>query len=225
MPRKKTFAVIGIGNFGTAVIKTLISKKQDVYVYDKDKTTLTNTIDTFENLEGAAIDTTFKNNLIEHGFKEFDTVIVTMSSNIEAGILTIIGLQDIGVKNIIAKGKDDRHVKILNAIGITNIVQPDAFSGKMTATKAMYGLEADIQSMDDKYASIIIKVSEPSINGKNLTDIGLINNKMYNIIKVTRKGKTILPADLDKLEFDDEVLFISQIDQITKLINLLTIEK
>ncbi|AGM25457.1 potassium channel family protein [Spiroplasma chrysopicola] len=218
MARKKSFAIIGINNFGQAIVDTLIQKKQHIMVFDIDQAKINNMVASYEQVDGVALDTTIKANLIEQGMEQYDTVIVTMATNIEASILTIISLQDIGVVNIIAKAKDSRHTRILKALGITNIVQPDVMAGHMTASKALFDVDIEIQTVDENYASVSIIVTEPSIEGQSLLDLRLINNKDYNIVHVKRKGRIILPADVDTLKLGDELLVISKINAINDLV-------
>ncbi|AKM53487.1 potassium channel family protein [Spiroplasma mirum] len=217
MARKKSFAIIGLSNFGKAVIDTLVAKKQHVMVFDADQAKVNNMIASYEQIDGVALDSTIKANLIEQGLDQYDNVIVTMATNIEASVLTIISLQDIGVNNIIAKSKDSRHARILKALGITNIVQPDLIAGNIIAAKAMFDVAIEMQIVDENYASVVIKVTEPSINGSSLLDLRLINNKDYNIVHIKRKGKVILPGDIDSLKLGDELLFIAKINAINDL--------
>ncbi|KAF0851985.1 MAG: TrkA family potassium uptake protein [Spiroplasma poulsonii] len=217
MARRKSFAIIGLNNFGRSIIETLIVRKQHIMVFDVDQAKVNNMIASYDQIDGVALDSTVKANLIEQGLDQYDTIIVTMASNIEASVLTIIGLQDIGITNIIAKSKDIRHTRILKALGITNIVQPDTMAGSITATKAMFDIEIEIQTVDENYASLTIQVTDPSIEGQSLSDLRFINNKDYNIVYVKRKGRVILPGDVDSIKLDDELLFIAKISAINDL--------
>ncbi|WP_374697074.1 potassium channel family protein [Spiroplasma endosymbiont of Polydrusus formosus] len=217
MARRKSFAIIGLNNFGRSIVETLIARKQHIMVFDIDQTKVNNMIASYDQVDGVSLDSTVKTNLIEQGLDQYDTVIITMASNIETSVLTIVGLQDIGITNIIAKSKDIRHTRILKALGIKNIVQPDTMAGSITATKAMFDIDVEMQTVDENYASLIIQVTDSSIEGQTLSELRFINNKDYNIVYVKRKGRVILPGDVETIKLDDELLFIAKINAINDL--------
>ncbi|WP_425378355.1 potassium channel family protein [Spiroplasma endosymbiont of Polydrusus pterygomalis] len=217
MVRRKSFAIIGLNNFGRSIVETLIPRKQHIMVFDIDQAKVNNMIASYDQIDGVALDSTVKTNLIEQGLDQYDTVIITMASNIETSVLTIVGLQDLGITNIIAKSKDIRHTRILKALGINNIVQPDTMAGSITATKAMFDIDIEMQTVDENYASLIIQVTDPSIEGQTLSELRFINNKDYNIVYVKRKGRVILPGDVETIKLDDELLFIAKINAINDL--------
>lgn len=221
MIRKKNFAIIGLNNFGQSIIETLIIKKQYITVFDINQTKVNNIIASYDQINGVVLDTTVKVNLIEQGLEQYDTIIITISSNIEANILTIIGLLDIGITNIISKVKDIRHARILKALGINDIIQPDIMAGSITANKAIFNIKTEMQTVDENYASLIIKVTNPNIEGQTLSELCFIDNKDYNIVYIKRNGNIILPKDIKIIELNDELLFITKINIINDLTNKL----
>lgn len=224
MPRKKSFAVIGLGKFGKSVIETLLQRKQNIYVFDNNEQRIQNLINVHNEVEGLIIDSTQKATLQEKGFDKFDSVIVAIG-NMESSILTAINLIDLNVQNIFCKAADNRHMRILKAIGVKNIIQPDAISGRIAAFRSFYNIDFDIQPVDEEYVSTIIKVNEQAVDNKTIQELKMSNNKDYNIVYIKRKGKTILPEATTEIKLNDEIMFIAKNNIINEWFNRLTISE
>ena len=93
---KKSFAVIGVGRFGQALIEELVSLEANVLVIDKN----------FEKIEKIAklvtnaicLDSTDIDALREISISSYETVIVATGMNVDNSILTTLILEDLGVK-------------------------------------------------------------------------------------------------------------------------------
>ena len=96
-----TFAVIGLGRFGTAVARTLASYDQDVILIDKDAEKIR---ELREISDYAYIMKRFDLKSFEEvGMRDVDTAIVCIGENLEANLLAVLYCQQLEVKNIIAK--------------------------------------------------------------------------------------------------------------------------
>lgn len=98
---KTSYAVIGLGKFGQYVAKGLIRNNENVIVCDDSE----EHIREFKDLsdEVYILDATNKEALREAGVKELDVVIISIGENIESSILSVIALQELKNKFIIAK--------------------------------------------------------------------------------------------------------------------------
>ncbi|AHI53523.1 potassium uptake protein KtrA [Spiroplasma sabaudiense Ar-1343] len=220
MARKKSFAVIGANNFGMAVTKTLEDKKQSVVVYDFDEHKLNAHLAGMATAEGIVLDATNKTSLEKAGIKQFDGVIVAFGSNMEVSIITVLNLLDLGIGNIIAKANDLRHKRILLALGLdeNQVIIPDIISGKMVATRSLFDIDIDVQSIDDDFISTTIIVSDPGVIDKSIQESHLTANNNWNIIQIKRGGKVILPDEKTILKKDDQVVLFARITAVNDLI-------
>jgi trk system potassium uptake protein TrkA len=127
------FAVIGLGNFGSNVAKTLYEKGNEVLAVDKDK----NKAEEFKTVVSHAVsmDAVDKENLQALGIKEMDVVVVSLGPEMEASILTVLYLHEIGAKRIIAKALTEDHAKILESVGATEIINPEKDMAIKTAIR------------------------------------------------------------------------------------------
>ncbi|ALD66028.1 potassium channel family protein [Spiroplasma cantharicola] len=205
MARKKSFAIFGANYFGLSVAQTLDERKQLIKIFDYDEERLNLYINQFESVEGVVLDATNKNALEKNGISQYDGVIVCFGGNMESSILTVLNLLDLGVENIIVKARDERHKRILLALGLEEdkVIIPDVITGKMVATKSLFDIESEVQSIDNEYVFTSITVYEEEIIDKSIFDAGLVSNKDFNIIQIKRNGKTILPDEYTILKEGD----------------------
>ncbi|WP_342258629.1 TrkA family potassium uptake protein [Spiroplasma endosymbiont of Dioctria linearis] len=205
MARKKSFAIFGANYFGLSVAQTLDERKQLIKIFDYDEERLNLHINQFESVEGVVLDATNKNALEKNGISQYDGVIVCFGGNMESSILTVLNLIDLGVENIIVKARDERHKRILLALGLEEdkVIIPDVITGKMVATKSLFDIESEVQSIDNEYVFTSITVHEEEIIDKSIFDAGLVSNKDFNIIQIKRNGKTILPDEYTILKEGD----------------------
>ncbi|AUB31177.1 potassium channel family protein [Spiroplasma floricola] len=205
MARKKSFAIFGANYFGLSVAQTLDEKKQLIKIFDYDEEKLNLHINEFESVEGIVLDATNKNALEKNGIAQYDGVIVCFGGNMESSILTVLNLLDLGVENIIVKARDERHKRILLALGLEEdkVIIPDVITGKMVATKSLFDIESEVQSIDNEYVFTSITVKEEEVIDKSIFDAGLSSNKDFNIIQIKRNGKTLLPDEYTILKEGD----------------------
>lgn len=214
----KEFCVIGLGHFGIAVAETLASMNHNVTVIDTDSSKIKKITNNFANINGLELDATDLESLQSAGVRSIGDIILAIGSDIQSSLLVAANLQELEIPNIIAKAIDYRHEHILRAIGINQIVKPDISSGRQTALKALWGLEVDIKDIDGEYSISSVEATNKEILGKTLEEAKLINNKLFNIIRIEHDKKIIL-ADADTvLSYGDEVLFIAKNKSIQELI-------
>ena len=84
----KRYAVIGLGQFGYSLAKTLIEKGQDVLVIDRNQERVQEVISELPN--AVAADATDEKAMLRIGINECDCAIISSGTNLEANILAAI---------------------------------------------------------------------------------------------------------------------------------------
>ncbi|HEX9859589.1 MAG TPA: TrkA family potassium uptake protein, partial [Nitrospirota bacterium] len=97
---KRQFAVIGLGRFGYHIAKTLADMGAEVAAIDKDKDKVDQVSD-FVTL-AYQLDATDEKALRAVGLQNVDVGIVSIGEDIEASILVVMTLKEMGVKEIVA---------------------------------------------------------------------------------------------------------------------------
>lgn len=138
---KKQCVIVGLGKYGTSIAKKLSDSGIEVLAID-------NNIKVVEKVssyvtKAVAIDVTASEAWERLPIKDFDIGVVCFGENITASILSCMALQEAGVKYIVAKAGDKFHKKVLEKLGIDEVVFPEEYVGELTARKIL----------DDTYGS------------------------------------------------------------------------
>jgi len=193
---KKEFCVIGIGRFGKLLVENLAKLGAKVVAIDKEEEKILSIQDiAFESL---IMDTTNEKALSTLDLEEFDGVIVTITNDIKASIMTCLLLKEKNAKKIIARARDELHSKILDKLGVSRIIFPEReIAEKLARSLYSPGL-LEILDLSDIYV-LEERKSLPEFSGKTLSDLKFRSKYGINIIaikrkipKVNEKGKTIL---------------------------------
>ena len=127
------FAVIGLGSFGSNVAKTLYEKDNEVLAVDKNKERVEE-VKSFVS-HAVTMDAAVKENLQAMEIQDMDVVVVSLGPQMEASILTVLYLHEIGVKRVVAMALTEDHAKILEAVGATEVIYPEKDMAIKTALR------------------------------------------------------------------------------------------
>ena len=128
----KQFLIVGLGHFGTGVAKELYRMGHQVLGVDIDESSVEAMSDYLTH--GLVGDVTHESFLRSLGASNFDAIIVGISSDYEASILTVMTAKELGVKRIIAKASGENHMKVLYRLGADKVVIPEEDVGSVLRT-------------------------------------------------------------------------------------------
>ncbi len=120
---KRQVAVIGLGRFGYGVAETVVKEGCEVLAIDTDP----EKIQAISDLATFAVqcDATDEKALKAVSAQNVDVAVVSIGENIEASILIVQTLKEMGIKQIIAKGVTAQHGKILKNLGVSEVIFPE----------------------------------------------------------------------------------------------------
>lgn len=139
--------VIGLGRFGTALAGTLTSLDLEVLGVDADPERVQDLSEMLTQVVEA--DSTNERTLRQLGAQDAVTVAVCIG-DVEASVLTVAALADLGVPNIWAKAISEAHGKILQRVGAHHVVFPEADMGSRVA-HLVTGQIVDFVALDDDF--------------------------------------------------------------------------
>lgn len=137
----KTIAIIGLGKFGFYIAKSLSRLNIKVIAVDNDEQKVQEIAEYIDN--AFVIDSTNKQALEEVGIYNLDTVIVSIGEHIEASILTVMALKDLGNQNIIAKAITSIHGEILSKIGAFKVIYPEKIAGRILVKQLIENIKVE----------------------------------------------------------------------------------
>ena len=120
---KKTYVVIGLGKFGTAVARRLFELGNEVLAID-DSAEKVQHIE--HNVTYAVVaDARDENALRSLGVKNYDCAIVAIGTDLAASVITTLNLKGLGVPYVICKATDDTQKQALEKIGADRVLIPE----------------------------------------------------------------------------------------------------
>lgn len=123
----KQFAIIGCGLFGKSVALKLVELGHEVIAIDIDEAAIDLLADKVSH--AVIADVTVDGTLADIGVSNVDVVIISMSSSLQASILSTIQAKDLGVKTVIAKVKDKQQARVLKKLGADRVIIPEEEMG------------------------------------------------------------------------------------------------
>jgi len=178
------FCVIGLGRFGEALALSLANKGHEVLAIDRDEQRVQAIEDKVS--QTLILDSTNEKAMNSLGLSEFDWVIVAMSSDLEASILTTMIVKNAGAKRVCAKAATDLHAKILQKLGIDKVVFPEREMGVRLAEILSSPSIFQFLELADDYS--IAEVSSPKeFWDKTIKETDARNTYGVNIIAIKRK--------------------------------------
>ena len=127
MQKKKTYAVFGLGRYGTAVARELVENGMEVIAVDIDQKIVNDAAAYLPVCKCA--DVTDAEVIERLGIGNIDTVIVCMANNLESCVMAVTLCKEAGVQTVIAKCGSAMHQKILLRVGADQVVFPENESG------------------------------------------------------------------------------------------------
>lgn len=217
----KQVIVIGLGQFGMGLIRSLAAKQIEVIAVDKDpkKVQVAATYAT----QALSFDATDSEALSQLTPRMRDVcVCATGDQSRESAIICTALLKQLGAKRIIARANDDLHARILRLIGADEVVNPEWVFGERFANHVLYSGIIEEMSLGTDLVITEFKVPDKFV-GKNLIDLDL--RRQHGIIVVAvrtgEEGVVKLPDPEDLLYSDDILVVVSKSGAVPKLLTIL----
>ncbi|MBS7457879.1 potassium channel family protein [Coralloluteibacterium stylophorae] len=197
--------VIGLGRFGGAVAESLSRLGHEVLAIDEDIELVQAWADRLTHVVQA--DTTNADTLRRLGVAEFPSAVVAIGSDVEASVLTVLALEEIGMRDIWAKATTPKHGRILERTGAHHVVYPEAAMGERVA-HLVTGQMIDFIEFHDGFA--IAKTNSPrEACGKSLGQSLLRSKYGITVVGVKRPRTDFEHATQETVIEPGDLLIVS----------------
>lgn len=184
-PNTAPVLVMGLGRFGFSVAKSLVRLGHDVLGVDEDVNLVQRYASEFTHV--VAADTTDTEALKQLGVEQFDRAVVGIGTDIEASVLTVLSLVELGVTEVWAKAINAKHARILERVGATHVVRPESAMGERVA-HMVTGAMIDYIEFDDGFS--IARTRAPKVAvGRSLEQSQLRAKFAITVVGVKRRGE------------------------------------
>ena len=177
--------VIGLGRFGTAVARSLVQLGHDVLAVDERAEIVQRFASDFTHV--VAADSTDTEALRQIGAENFDRAVVGIGTDIEASVLTVLSIVELGIDEVWAKAINAKHARILERVGATHVIRPESAMGERVA-HMVTGAMIDYIEFDDGFA--IARTRAPEIAwDRTLEETGLRAKYDVTVVGTKRRGQ------------------------------------
>ena len=177
--------VVGLGRFGGALARSLVRMGHDVLAIDHDPALVQRWAGELTHVVEA--DSTDPEALKQLGVSTFPRAVVGIGTNIEASVLTVLSLIEVGVTDVWAKAITKQHGKILQRVGASHVVYVETAMGERIA-HMVSGAMIDYIEFDDGFAIARTKAPAESYDRK-LGESALRTKYGITVVGVKRPGQ------------------------------------
>lgn len=212
---KKTYVVIGLGKFGTAVAERLYELDNEVLAIDE----CTESVQRIENKVTYAVvaDARDENVLRSLGVKNYDCAIVAIGTDLAASVITTLNLKELGVPQVICKATDETQKRALEKIGADRVLIPEREIGIKLAQTISSTSILDFIELSREYG--LAELPTPAHwAGKTLRELNVRAKYGVNIIALKSGSKVnVSPAADAVLQADAVLVVVGTNEQLAKL--------
>ena len=206
-----SFGVIGLGRFGSALVKTLAEAGQEVIAIDKDEQKV-RAVRKYTDF-AFVVESLTAETLEETGVQNCQTVTICIGETMDISILTTMLVIKMGVPRVISKANSQAHGEVLKLIGAT-VVYPEADMAVRMGRRLISDNLVDYIALDDHIEVRRIQV-EGSIVGRSIQEINVRRKYGINVIAVERGHQTQVDFSPQfKFAMGDIVTVIGKVEQI-----------
>lgn len=192
----KTFLVVGLGRFGTAVATELCALGNEVLAMDirEDRVQAI----AAQVTHAVTADARDPEVLRALAVRNFECAVVAVASDVGTSALIALNLKEIGVSRVVCKAQSHTHRRVLEKIGADRVVFPEHEMGSKLARSLSFSniLNFIELSEDDS----IVEIPAPSAwVGHTLRELNVRNTLGVNIIALRQNkgGKLMIAPSAD----------------------------
>lgn len=210
-----TYAVIGLGRFGTRIARKLSEMGNEVLAVDIKNDPVQQIAD--DVTRAVVADGRDKEVLRTLGVRNCDYAIVAIGENLSASILTTMNLKELEVPYVLCKANDRMHKRVLEKIGADRIIIPESEVADRLAHTLGKPNILDYIELSDKYG--IVEEEPPrSWVGKTIRELNVNQKYGINVLGI-KNGDLLEVSQIGDRQIlpDDSIVILGNYDAIAKL--------
>jgi trk system potassium uptake protein TrkA len=197
--------VIGLGRFGGQVAESLVRLGHEVLGVDVDARLVQQWADRLTHVVQA--DATDEEALRQLGVPDFGRAVVGIGDDLEASVLTVLALNEVGVREIWAKAISAKHGRILRSVGAAHVIYPEAEMGDRVA-HLITGKMLDFIELDDGFAIAKTRTPADAVD-RTLGDTALRTRYGVTVVGVKRPGEDFTYAKPETVVRRGDLLIVA----------------
>jgi trk system potassium uptake protein TrkA len=212
------YIIVGLGNFGSSLAIKLTAQGNEVIGIDnnmsrvdlyKERISHTICMDAMDEVTVAGLP-----------LKETDVVIIAIGENQGANVMATAMFKNMQVKRLISRALNPLHEKVLQALGVDEIVHPEEETAERWAKKLCFPNVIDSFELDENYSIIEINVPTKFI-GKSISEIDL--RVKYKLLALTTIKPTEVKSIVGKNRKENRIQGVAKADTILEKDDILVV--
>ncbi len=211
----KSFAIIGLGLFGTQLAKELYEAGNNVLIIDQNEKLVEQVAD--EVTRAVCLDAKDRTALSQLGINKYDCVIVAVSGDLATSVLVTMNLKALNVPEIICKVQSDTDREVLEALGATSCIIPEHIGATKLSKKITGRNVIDFTQLSENH-SIIEMLTPEGWVGHSIIDLNIRSKYHVNVIGIRNNGTLRVDFNpAENLVAEDELIIIGRNEHLDKL--------
>ncbi len=201
------YIIIGLGNFGASLAQKLTEQGNEVIGIDTNMSK----VDAYKEKISHTIcmDATDEFTVSGLPLQETDIIIVAIGEDQGSNLMTTALLKNFEVKRLISRAINPLHEKVLQAIGVDEIVHPEEETAERWAKKLCLSNVVDSFELNDDYSIIEAKVPADYV-GKTVREVGF--RREFNLLVLTIIKKVEVKSILGKTKTENQIQGVASAD-------------
>ena len=212
---KKTYVVIGLGKFGSAIAAQLYDLGNEVLAID-DSPELVARVEPHVTcaVVGDARDEEVLRSL---GVGNYDCAIVGIGSDLATSVIVTLNLKELKVGKILCKATDEVQKRALEKVGADRVVIPEREMGIKLAQALSSSSVLDFIELSKDYGIAETTMPQAWV-GQTLRGLNVRAKYGVNIIAIKENGKfNVSPAPDEALKEGTILVVLGRADQLSRL--------
>lgn len=201
------YIIIGLGNFGASLAQKLTEQGNEVIGIDTNMSK----VDAYKEKISHTIcmDATDEFTVSGLPLQETDIIIVAIGEDQGSNLMTTALLKNFEVKRLISRAINPLHEKVLQAIGVDEIVHPEEETAERWAKKLCLSNVVDSFELNEDYTIIEAKVPADYV-GKTVREVGF--RREFNLLVLTIIKKVEVKSILGKTKTENQIQGVASAD-------------
>jgi trk system potassium uptake protein TrkA len=209
--------VIGLGRFGFHAASLLHEAGQEVLAIDVDPVKVQGIRDL--STQAVVLDAREIEPLRGLGLPDFDAVVLSLGTRVDASALVTLHLKDLSVRRLIVKASSADHARLLQMIGADEVVFPEREAAERLVRRLSEPNLHEFIPLDADHS--LREVSAPrAFVGKSLVELKLRNRFGVQVVAI-RHGEadsvTVNPAPETVLQEEDALFVLGRDGDLDRL--------
>ena len=214
--KRQSIMIIGLGQFGSTVAKSLIELDQEVLGVDIDAD-IVQRATTFLT-HAVVADATDELVLQSLELGQYDIVIVAIGDNTQANLMTSMMLKELNVPYVVSKAESELQGKMLKKIGVDMVLYPERDMAMRLAQSLTRDYVLDYLQLYNDIGLVEIETPEFLV-GKTLIESGLRERYQLSVVAVKTGNDIEVPPKPNRpLTEADRLILIGRIHDIDELV-------